>query len=64
MEVKGKFYVRLKPATRQYLPVVMSVENYFPVVITGVRKPVMMDPVQIVPYYQKIARHVLVERAL
>lgn len=63
MEVKGKFYVRLKPATRQHSPVAMSVENYFPVAIIGVRKLAMMGPVQIVPYYQKIVKHVLVERA-
>lgn len=63
MEPKEKSYVLLKPEKKQRLHAVMYVENYFPVVIIDVRKPVMMDRVQNVPSYRKIARHVLVERA-
>jgi hypothetical protein len=62
MELKEKFYVQLKLEKKQHLHVVISVENYFHVVIINVRKHVMMDHVQIVYYYQKIVKHVLVEK--
>jgi hypothetical protein len=61
MERNVKFYVQLKLVVQQHLNVVNHVENYFHVVIINVQKHVMMDHVQIVYYYQKIVKHVLVE---
>lgn len=63
MELKEKYYVLLKLEENQHLHVVMYVENYFPVDIIDVQKLVMMDHVQNVFSYRKIAKHVLVERA-
>jgi hypothetical protein len=62
MVIKEMFYVRLKRAEQQHLNVVIYAENYWHVVIIIARKHVMMDHVQIVHYYQRIVKHVPVER--
>jgi hypothetical protein len=62
MEMNEKFYVLLKLVVQKHLHVVIYVENYCRVVIIIVPKRVMMDRVQIVYYYQKIVRHVRVEK--
>ncbi len=64
MELKVKFYVLMKLVVEKHFHVVNHVENYFHVVIINVQKYVMIDDVQIVYYYQKIVKHVLVENQL
>ncbi len=60
--IKETFYVQLKLEEQPHLHVVIYVEKYFHVVIINVRKHVMMAHVQIVYYYQRIVKHVLVEK--
>ncbi len=64
MVLNEKSYVPLKLVVQKYLHVVNHVENYFPVVLIDVQKHVTMDHVQIVYYYRRFVKHVLVERQL
>jgi hypothetical protein len=62
MALNEKFYVVLKLAVEKHLHVEIYAVNYFHAVIILVPKHVMMDHVQVVYYYRKIVRHVLVEK--